>query len=357
MSYLKGHKPQFAPWEEDPDPPEFSAYGEGYWQEEDWEDLRQRLRAYTKKEGKHYKDAFGNWAEEKHERVPAGQGGGGRFGTVGIPLVWKQARAIAALMGKKGIAKDPATQQPTEEDIAKAIKLDPLAINVSGDSWNRETAIRLETEYQVARPSLDQLLETYEKGPQEPDQEDVGELYSASEGKLIKAGEPGYDKLLAAYKENQATEEPDPDYDEEDEKQYEEEKEYEGMPEPSEWDVLSDDVHEQIANEYYDKALNDYVESEVNSWQESGGALDEAKSALINDVEFVEEAVTDIVEGDDDEDDDEEEAGPEVIKVGKLLKPVPKRTGWKFTAEQIANAISLDYNSDGEGTGKLKVDD
>ena len=281
----------------------------------------------------------GMWAEEKHERVPAGEGGGGRFGTVGIPLVWKQSRAIAALMGKD-IPRQKT--QPTPEQIAKELKLDLGAIKVGGDTWNKETAIRLETEYQLARPAMDQLLASYEKGPQEEPDENVGELYSASEGKLIKAGEPGYDKLLKAYKENAAQEE-------------QEEKEYEGTPEPAEWDLLSDDVHDQIANEYYDKALNDYVESEVTSWQESGGALDEAKAALTQDNDWIIETVTDIVEGDDDEDDDEEEEGPEVIKVGKLMKPVPKKTGWKFSTTDIIDSISLDYNSNGEGSGKLKV--
>jgi hypothetical protein len=35
---IKG-KPQFAPWQEDPDPPD-------YWEEQDYEEMRRRLRAY-----------------------------------------------------------------------------------------------------------------------------------------------------------------------------------------------------------------------------------------------------------------------------------------------------------------------
>jgi uncharacterized protein len=244
-----------------------------------------------------------DWDEGKHPRNAEGEFGGGAANREA-----KSRAATAALAGK----------QPSEKDIAK--ELDPKVVEVGGDEWNKQTAIRLEIEYQHSKPAFDKLLTSYEKGPAEEKKE-----YG-----------------------------PDEDVPDEDE----EEKEYEGTPAPEEWALISDDSQTQIENEYFDKALPDYIESEVNSWQESGGALDQAKSELVDDVEFVLDTVTDIVEGDGEELDEYGEfkqPESEAIKVGKPLKPIEKSTGWRFTSEQIANAITLRYNSDGEGNGKVTV--
>jgi hypothetical protein len=98
----------------------------------------------------------------------------------------------------------------------------------------------------------------------------------------------------------------------------------------------------------------------VTSWQESGGALDQAKSELVDDEAFIFEQVSSIVAGEHDTEggDQEEDPGPEVIKVGQPLKPLHAFKGddkWAFSPEDIANAITLRYSSDGEGQGKVTV--
>jgi hypothetical protein len=40
-----------------------------------------------------------------------------------------------------------------------AAKLDPEVIAVGGDEWNKDTAKRLEAEYQAARPEVDKLAQ------------------------------------------------------------------------------------------------------------------------------------------------------------------------------------------------------
>jgi hypothetical protein len=245
------------------------------------------------KGGKGMGDALGlgfidkviNWEEDKHQRVPKGEGGGGRFGTTGVPLVWKNARAIAALMGgSEGKSEKPKLQ------------LDPDAVNVGGDEWNKETAIRLETEYQNAKPKLEQLLVDYERGVD-------------NEGK-------GYV-------------EPDEDEDED--------EEYDGPPAPEEWDMLSEDSQNEIEEAYYEKTLDDYVESEVQSWRDSGGALDEAKSTLTNSSDFVFNTLKEYIEGKTEE--------------GEPLT----ETNFPYYYLDIADAITMEYDSDGEGTGKVSV--
>jgi hypothetical protein len=266
-----------------------------------------------------------DWNEEKHQRVPKGQGGGGRFGTVGIPKVWQNAKAIAALMGKKM----PRPPEEMDEPEEPKLKLDPKAIDVGGDAWNKETAIRLESEYQTVRPALEEMLDGYERGVDED---------------MEGSHTPDDDEQPT----NNAWDEPDEDDDVDP-------GEYEGIPEPSEWDLLTNDAQNQIESEYYDKALSDYVDSEVNSWKESGGALDQAKSEMADDPsEFIEDTLNEYMNR------EEEIAGDlQKHKEGTI-------SGWDavrapdgsqlFTAKNLAQAITLNYDSDGEGSGKLKIE-
>ena len=114
--------PQFAPWIEDPDPPD-------YWTEDDWEDFRRRMGAYF--DGKPIEDA--TWREELHPRgQPENKGrfgpGGGGGGTSKPRVVANvfarakaraqqaavtQAEATKAGKGEKGKAK-------SRDDFAKA---------------------------------------------------------------------------------------------------------------------------------------------------------------------------------------------------------------------------------------------
>jgi hypothetical protein len=67
---IKG-QPQFAPWQDDPDPPE-------YWEEQDYEEMRARLRTYWGSfedsdfdEELHPRDPEGKFARTTRERVEA----------------------------------------------------------------------------------------------------------------------------------------------------------------------------------------------------------------------------------------------------------------------------------------------
>jgi len=227
------------------------------------------------------RDKITNWEEEKHQRVPEGQGGGGRFGTVGIPKVWQNARAIAALMPKN---------KPEEKVEKPTVKLEPEAIDVGGDEWNKQTAIRLETEYQEAKPKLQALLDKYD--------------------------------------ENNKSAAPPDDYDEHEE---DDEDEQDVPYVPESWEEMSQEMMDDAEQQYYSSELSNYVESEQNNWYENGGAADESKSIVASKDEFLEDTLKEFIEDNDP---------------GYL----------PFDASQLQNAITLTYESNGEGTGDFTVD-
>ena len=106
---------------------------------------------------------------------------------------------------------------------------------------------------------------------------------------------------------------------------------------PEEWENLSAELQEQAKQEYFDQNLQEYIDQEVTSWRENGGALDEAKSQLAAGTDFQHEVIKEWIEETDQED-------------------VPfTETKFPFTALDIADAIALEYDSDGEGGGDLKV--
>jgi len=248
-----------------------------------------------------------DWDESKHSRgQPENAGQFGPGGGGAGSKVWKNARAIAALM-EKGEKKP---EKPKHD-------LNPKVVDVGGDEWNQQTAIRLETEYQTARPALDEMLVRYEKGDE---REDI-------------------DKDM------------DEDLDEDEEEDH---GEYEGIPEPESWDMLSDDAQSQIAEEYYSKAIDDYVSQEVDSWKESGGALDQAKSEIAEDPsEFLEDTLKEYVEREEEIPGDTQKSKEGTISRWETVR-APDGTQL-FTPKNLAQAIELDYNSDGEGSGKLTI--
>jgi hypothetical protein len=108
-------KPHFAPWSDDPDPPD-------YWEDDDYEEMRVRMRAYWA--GTDIGDAVRQWNEEKHERVQGGATGG-QFGSGTGPMTArkeKSAKAAAAIAGKhkERAQRERAKTQATEQANASA---------------------------------------------------------------------------------------------------------------------------------------------------------------------------------------------------------------------------------------------
>ena len=129
------------------------------------------------------------WDEDKHPREPAGTPEGGRFAGGG-----------AAEGGGE----------------SETIKLDPAVVNVGGDQWNKDTARRLEREYQIAKPELEKLA-------------------SDAVGEDVEAPEDGEDD--APYV-------------------------------PEEWDTLSADDQSTAETQYIDWALDEAIDSESNNFYE-----------------------------------------------------------------------------------------
>jgi len=143
-------------------------------------------------ESKHPRDEHGRWTE----------GGGG--GTVG---------------------EDQPAPPPDEEPTTT-----PEVINVGGDEWNKQTAVRLEREYQQARPALDKLA----KGA-------VGSLVAQAE---------------------------ETDVDEE-----------EGPVIPEEWEQLSNSEQSYVEEEYVKQNTDSFYQSEVDNYFEDQ-ATDDAMSQI-----------------------------------------------------------------------------
>ena len=217
-------------------------------------------------------DAFDESKVSRGQPENAGQFGPGGYSAKGEDERGERnEKAIAALQGGEQKQKR---------------NLEPKAIEVGGDQWNKETALRLESEYQDNKPKLEKMLTDYTESDVVPD-------------------EPPHD--------------PDAD-------------DYDGPPTPDEWDVLSADAQALVEEHFYDNKLSDYLDSEVTNWHETGGALDEAKGVLAAGTDFQHNAVKEWIEENETD------------------------TEFPFTALDIADSITLEYDSDGEGGGKLTVE-
>jgi hypothetical protein len=107
-------------------------------------------------------------------------------------------------------------------------KLDPRVTDVGGDVWNRTTAVRLEREYQSAKPALDKIINDLvgkSVEPQHPDDEDVDQSYV-----------------------------------------------------PGEWDMMSPEDQEAVQQAWMESTHTEFFDSEVNNWIESGQQLDDSKN-------------------------------------------------------------------------------
>lgn len=175
-------------------------------------------------------------------------------------------------------------------------KLDPKVVQVGGDKWNQETALKLETEYQEAKPQLEKLATdaVSEKPKPEP------------------------------------APEPEP----------EEEEEEDTYFEPEEWDQLSGGGQEYVKEQYVKQTSSSYYDSEVQNYYDSGSALDDAKSQVNyefnngEDMEWAEEAIA---------------------TARSYFEASDKPVEIPYTTEQLIAAITTDYQSGYEGKGDFSV--
>lgn len=150
----------------------------------------------------------GQWDEDEHPRDDDGKfthgGGGSTSGNDG---------ADAAVVG----ANEP--------------ELHPEIVKVGGDDWNQETAIKLEKEYQTAKPDLEALIH-----------KNVGE-------------------------------EVDTAVDEDDL--------HENAPYvPDSWEGLSDSQQEDVKSAWKENTKQEFLDSEENNWIDNGGQKDDAQALV-----------------------------------------------------------------------------
>ena len=167
-----------------------------------------------------WREIVAKWNEADHPRVPAGNPDGGEF--VG-------------------------DNTGAEADIPDA-SLHPDVVDVGGDAWNKQTAKRLEREYQASKAKLEKAVTDLNEGvaPPEEDEDFVA-----------------------------------------------------GVPE--EWDDLSEHDKEHAQELYYEYKLNAYIADETSNWKDNGGALDEAKAALQSDSVWLEEELEEWMTGKSDD--------------------------------------------------------
>ena len=128
----------------------------------------------------------------------------------------------------KGPPEPPPPPPPPQVPIPEG--LDPVVTAVGGDDWNQNTAIRLEIQYQAARPKLERLTE-----------------------------------LLAEKPAPERTAETD-NWDDD-------------VP-PQEWSEMSPENQDAAAETYVAQNQESAYESEVESWSDNGDDLDEAKAIV-----------------------------------------------------------------------------
>ena len=154
-----------------------------------------------------------DWDESKHPRVPAGSPDGGQFGEGGG--------------GGDGEAAVAAVEPV----------LDPKVTAVGGDAWNKATAVRLEREYQAAKPKVEKLA-----------QESVGKSGTVAP---VSEEEAGFD------------EEAEPPF------------------VPEEWEQLSNSAQSEAEEKFVSHNVDDYYDSEVENWQsEDGQGPQDAKNQV-----------------------------------------------------------------------------
>jgi len=246
------HDPSYGKLYQPGDGKRVESYDEGIAEQE------HALAAFRKKD----------WDEAKHPREPSGTPEGGRFAGGGA--------------AEGGESKEPGAP--------KSVKLDPEVINVGGDEYNRETAARLESEYQRAKPAIEKLAN---------------------------------DAVGAETERPQDTEDED-----------EEEEPYI----PEEWDMLSASAQSEAEEKYVEWAKSDAISSESDYYY-SEYAPHDAR-------EQIAEQFNDGSEREWAEDALEEARHPE--DEGGPLEP--KLPDFPFTQAQILAALTINFEGNPGGS-------
>jgi hypothetical protein len=179
----------------------------------------------------------------------------------------------------EGGGGDGGAEKPAAEPA-----LDPNVISVGGDEWNKATAQRLEREYQTAKPTLDKMA-------------------ADAVGHAIGGGEVDEDDQPFV---------------------------------PEEWDQMSEPDQEAAFEAYKEQSLSNYIDNEKQNWYESGQALDEAKSIVVNDFNENKETdwAADAIDG----------------FLDKFDGRIP------YTRDQLMAAISMTYQDGYDGGGNFEVE-
>jgi Arc/MetJ-type ribon-helix-helix transcriptional regulator len=111
------------------------------------------------------------------------------------------------------------------------VKLDERVIDVGGDQWNKDLAVKLERQYEEVKPELEKILTN----------------------------------MLPEHRSEDLTPETD---------------EWEGPFIPEEWDQMSNDAQDAVKDAWMEHTKSEFYDSEVNEWYESGQALDQSKQHL-----------------------------------------------------------------------------
>jgi len=199
-----------------------------------------------------------DWDESQHPREPAGTPEGGQFAGGGG--------------GEAG---------------GGAAELHPEAVNVGGDAWNKETAVKLETKYQNAKPELEKIADAA------IGKKATTEIASNWEVVAHPAGsEHGYALInskdeYAQKPEGGVAAWPTKEEAEAAIEQYAEtqplEDEEEGPYQPESWDEMSGAQQDAAEQQYIEQSTPGYVKNEQDHYYESGQALDDAKSMIAHD--------------------------------------------------------------------------
>jgi hypothetical protein len=111
--------------------------------------------------------------------------------------------------------------------------------------------------------------------------------------------------------------------------------------EPEEWDQLSGDDQEQVESQWKSGNESSYYDSEVQSWHDSGGSTDDAKSTMA--YKF------------NDDFGSHGEWAPDALIEYRKEREDEGEADLPFTNKQILESMRIEYDSNGEGTGKLDI--
>jgi GNAT superfamily N-acetyltransferase len=101
---------------------------------------------------------------------------------------------------------------------------------------------------------------------------------------------------------------------------------------PGDWDSVTSDNQDRVRDEWFSQTRDEFIESEQNNYYESGSALDDTKTEMAHDWSGREEWAVEALEEYREPDD-----------------------GIPYTNEQILKAVSIEYESDGEGRNDPEI--